>query len=687
MFSRLTSKLSTRLLLIALMPIAGMIVLASLILSPEMKSYQEFTVVRGLMKIAPAASNLVHEMQKERGMTAGFIGSKGKKFAGELPQQRVETNRRITAYREIAAGVNAAEFDTAIASLLTTIESNLARVEQARTGVDGLSLTVPGAAANYTKVIKNLLDVNELLISHIEDPKLSGELTAFVAFLRGKELAGQERAMGAAGFGAGKFGLKLYNKFTGLIAGQNAYFHTFQGLTTADAKAAYTALLSDPITQNVARMRDVAIASHETGTLNDIDAPVWFDGITRKINLMKGVEDKLRASLISGMDAKLVAVESSLVTLGGTLIASIVLMLGLTIVVLRSITTPLKQIIENMNLLARGEQNLFFFKKPRHDELGEMEEAVKVFQHSAKERKELEKNADFERDMAAQKNREQIMEFVQSFESTVASLMHRVTDAISKVSDTAGSLTDVARQTDGQAQQASDATATTTSNVQTVAAATEELVASISQIKDQMVHSADITQKASSEAESTNERVAELARAASRIGEVVGLIQDIAEQTNLLALNATIEAARAGEMGKGFAVVASEVKTLANQTAKATEEISQQISDIQSSTEEAVSAIQGITNTMEMATNLSHEISGAVDQQSEATSEISSNVQEAATVTSSMNTTMEGLTHAVADTTNAAETVYTLSSELRAASDEMSNEISRFLDNVRNSAA
>ena len=248
---------------------------------------------------------------------------------------------------------------------------------------------------------------------------------------------------------------------------------------------------------------------------------------------------------------------------------------------------------------------------------------------------------------------------------------------------TAKTLSNIADETSGRATSAAAASEEASVNVQAVAAAAEELSTSIEEIGSRIVETKKIVEEATEATGVTNDKVASLDMSAQKIGEVVNLIQDIAEQTNLLALNATIEAARAGEMGKGFAVVASEVKELANQTSKATEDISTQISDIQESTREAVQAIDAIAHTMSDVNTFTSSIATAVQQQGAATSEISQNVQQAAIGTQGVAKNMTGVTSSVTETNESAGQVLSASRQVADQSLKLRSTISTFLENVR----
>ncbi|MEJ8476479.1 methyl-accepting chemotaxis protein [Roseibium algae] len=354
---------------------------------------------------------------------------------------------------------------------------------------------------------------------------------------------------------------------------------------------------------------------------------------------------------------------------------------GLTVFMVQRLLRPVTRLAEITGRIADDELDVDVPHTERTDQIGQMAIAVSALKQKSQERAELARQQD-QSDAAIVDRQSRIEDLISGFRSTVATLLESVGETAEGLDGTAQSLTEIARESSGYATETLGSSDEATQNVQTVASAAEELAASIGEISRQVSQTTEVVGRATEGTRVTNEKVEGLAASATKIGEVVTLIQAIAEQTNLLALNATIEAARAGEAGKGFAVVASEVKELATQTSKATEEIGAQIAAIQSATKESVQAIAEITGIMEEVSSYTTTIASAVEEQGSATTEISQNVQRAAMGTMSVSSSMTKLSEAVTQTSTSAEMVLSASGEVGSKTDTLKSEVEQFLNQV-----
>jgi methyl-accepting chemotaxis protein len=359
-------------------------------------------------------------------------------------------------------------------------------------------------------------------------------------------------------------------------------------------------------------------------------------------------------------------------------------LLGSWLMSFLTIARPIRALTGAMDKLAGGDFSVVLPGLGRKDEVGGVAAAVEKFKIVSEQKAREEAEAKTRQDQAAAAQRKvEMHKLADGFEAAIGEIVETVSSAATELEASASTLTATADRGQGLATMVAAASEEASTNVQSVASATEELSSSITEISRQVQESARVASEAVSQARTTTDRVGELSQAATRIGDVVELINTIAGQTNLLALNATIEAARAGEAGRGFAVVASEVKALAEQTAKATGEIGQQIAGIQTATEHSVGAIKDISNTIERLSEISSAIAAAVEEQGAATQEISRNVQQAAEGTHQVSSNITDVQRGASETGSASSQVLSAAQMLSGDSNRLKLEVGRFLETVR----
>ncbi|MBF0392618.1 MAG: methyl-accepting chemotaxis protein [Alphaproteobacteria bacterium] len=383
---------------------------------------------------------------------------------------------------------------------------------------------------------------------------------------------------------------------------------------------------------------------------------------------------------VAEAEGPVLALEMLMAAIGGV---GVLVIAGLGLGMARSIANPVVAMTGAMQRLAHGDLAVLVPARGRPDEIGEMAAAVDVFKENAIRVKKLQAEQEDLKRQAEADRRAAMHELAGGFEASVRGIVHVVSSSATELQGSAQALSAVAEQTIRQATAVAAASEQASANVQTVASAADELSSSVSEIGRQVTHSVKVSRGAVEQADRVTVLVRGLASAGQKIGDVVNLINDIASQTNLLALNATIEAARAGDAGKGFAVVANEVKSLANQTARATDEISAQILAVQSATNESVAAIHEITVTIGQISEIGGAIAAAVEQQGAATHEIARNVEEAASGTAEVSRNIAGVNESSAETGRASAQVLDAAGELSVQAENLREDVDRFIAYIR----
>ncbi|GIL40968.1 methyl-accepting chemotaxis protein [Rhodospirillales bacterium TMPK1] len=432
---------------------------------------------------------------------------------------------------------------------------------------------------------------------------------------------------------------------------------------------------------NIAQRDEIYGKLDDSGTAHT-SPEEWTKVCNGPFGPLIGLADAANGAMRESADKRHGDAQTRLLIATAGLLVALATAVGAGLIVRRRVQTPLKTLIAAIEPMARRNYSEPVTQFNRSDEFGTMAATLETLRQGAIEAERLSA-AQLEAQKAELARGERIAQLCQDFDHRVAQAIEMLASAATEMRASAETMSTTADETSRQATVVAAASEEASANVQTVAAATEELSASIAEIGQRVGHSATIAGSAVARAGSTNDKVQGLTEAVGRIGEVVGLIQSIASQTNLLALNATIEAARAGELGKGFAVVASEVKVLANQTAKATEEISTHIATVQGATQDTAAAISGIGGTISEMSEIATAIAAAVEEQGAATNEIARNVAEAARGTADVSSTITAVNRGAGETGAASGEVLSAASDLGRQAEQLRLQVNEFLAQIR----
>ncbi|SDT41027.1 methyl-accepting chemotaxis protein [Bradyrhizobium canariense] len=555
-------------------------------------------------------------------------------------------------------------------------------------------------ASRRSALGKEYMANTNLLLDHLD--KLSGALAASVnhddaaidQLLAIKQTAWLLRNTGgeisflvSSGLGSGHVGPDARETYTKLVGGTDTAWKalelTISGMQPIPAlTSAMAATKIAYFDKDYAGLRDRLMASLIAGEKPEMPADKWSPFTVEKLGAAVAVANAALNSTKERSATLRVGAQHSLILQLVLLAFAIALTIGAMMAVSRRVIKPLHNMRDAMLKVAAGDLTVDSGYGNRQDEIGALAGALETFKQQAVDKLRIEAQ-ERDRNAGAVARQQAIEAHVGEFESLVRHTLQQLGDASGQMRTTSSGLSTVSRQTNERVEVAQKASGEASMSVESVASASEELSASINDISQQAAHAAGIASRAVNQARETDSTVQGLAKSAGRIGEVVGLINTIAAQTNLLALNATIEAARAGEAGRGFAVVASEVKSLASQTAKATEDISEQIADIQKVAGDAIDAIKGIGSIIGEVNEVATAIAAAVQEQGAATQEISRSTQHAAQGTKNVSDNITGVKADADAAAAAAENVKVASKTLEIQSQQLGSQVTQFLGKIR----
>lgn len=589
-----------------ILPILGFLWLSVSAISKGVETTSEMSSLNQLTRLSVVYSELVHELQKERGMTAGFIGSQGTKFVGELRSQRTNADNRRDQRNEYwqTADITLPQ----ITRLNTEISNSLNQLSSIRSRVDSQSIPLSEALGYYTQLNAKLLSVSALIAELSSDAAITTETIAYYNFLQGKERAGIERAVLNNTFSKNEFGPGMLVKFISLVTEQNTYFSNFEVLSNQANVRFFEQQLKDNSVAEVAKLRQLA-ESKMSGF--DVDPVYWFAQATGRIVQLKKTENQLADSLIALTEKKANEAQSEMFASIAMFVAITLFAAFVSFKVITDLTTRVKNLTSVLSVVRDDNDLTVRAKYLGNSELGLISSSLN---------ETLEKFS-------------QVIDNLSQSSLTLASAAEETAQTCQYNSNTL-----VEQQ--GQIGLIATATEELSATVNEVAAKTQQTASSAKQVDEQSQEGLSIVQHSyqsieilASEINGLAEKITHLHESSNNINSVIDVIKSVAEQTNLLALNAAIEAARAGEQGRGFAVVADEVRTLAQRTQQSTLEIEGFISSLQSDVQTAFNVIDNSKKMSSKAVEDSREVEQTLQGISNAVSEIFSMTEQIATAT------------------------------------------------------
>ena len=616
--------------------------------------------------INPAIGALVTELQRERGASAGFLGTGGDAtFAEALAAHRTATGTVRAAYATTLEGLPRDTLDTAFWQATDKIAASLDELDAVRRRVDRLEIAAADQIATYSAIIEPLINLTSRNAHAQKSGAMTRRLVALQALLSAKEKAGQERAVGTDGFAQTAFPEFALQRFIGFAAQQQAYLNLFRDYAPDTLLAELDLAVGTPVFAQIEDLRTRAYGGDDA----DVDAAAWFDLATKRIDLLGRVEAAAYAELQATAGAQSALAGRSYWKWLIATVAVTAVVLVVAGLVAHSITGSIRKIAGSITRLADGEWREEVPGTTRRDEIGAIARSVVTVRQ-----KLGDADRTLSRELHGMSGR--ITELAEQANEGAAERSRELREAATAMQRHAAEIKARMAGTSGATREAAEA-------VEATAAAMQKLVASINDVDDHVRQNLGLVGETARSTQSTRERMQELSAAAIGIGDAVKIVTTIAEQTNLLALNATIEAARAGEAGKGFAVVASEVKGLAAQTTRATEDIGKLVEQIQNVAVAADAAVTEIGGSIEAMSASSSRVGDIITEQLGATKEIGAGSAVAAERARGALADVQDIENAINESSALAGRTQTIAEEMTGTVDDLIADLGQVMPSNR----